>query len=202
MKKLTSIVALLLVSFAVKAQDFEPYKAFGLQVSKRFTNLNIKDSEDVELTSTGQAGRGFDVIAHYDNGVKKWFGVGVGLGISSIGSSVGGDKQLCYAVLPLRMQIKVGSLWLEPGLENRFFLWMDEGNRPNYVNSKSANTYHLAGNLGLRFKLFRGLSINAGVSASITPVISLEKVDVKYGNTYYNSIAGFVGVRYMFNQPY
>ncbi|AEV32582.1 hypothetical protein Oweho_1592 [Owenweeksia hongkongensis DSM 17368] len=202
MKKLISIVALLLVSFAVKAQDFESYKAFGLQVSKRFTNLNVKDREDVELTSTGQAGRGFDVIAHYDNGVKKWFGVGVGLGISSIGSSVGGDKQLYYAVLPLRMQIKMGSVWLEPGLENRFFLWMDEGNRPNYVNSKSANTYHLAGNLGLRFKLFRGLSINAGVSASITPVISLEKVDVKYGNTYYNSIAGFVGVRYMFNQPY
>ncbi len=176
MKNLISIAALLLVSFAVKAQDFEPYTSYGPQVTGRMID----------------GGRGFDAAFHIDRAGKKWYGVGAGLGLSARG---GGNRDLLYyAVLPVRLQIKLGMLWLEPGLENRLFLGMSDKYGQNRIDKETVNIYHLAGNVALRFKLFRGLSINAGMSFEITPA--------RDGDTNYKEATTFVGVRYMFNQPF
>lgn len=177
MKKLISIVALLLVSFAIKAQDFEPYTSYGVQVTGRMID----------------GSRGFDAVFHIDRAGKKWYGMGAGLGLSAMGG--GNSNLLYYGVLPVRLQIKLGMLWIEPGLENRLFLGMSDRYGQSRIDKETINTYHLAGNVALRFKLFRGLSISAGMSFGITPARD-------FGDTNYKTATTFVGVRYMFNQPY
>ena len=94
MKKYFSIVILLMSGFVMKAQDFEPYTSYGVQVTGKVID----------------EGRGFDAVFHIDNAGKKWYGIGAGLGLSGIG---GGNRDLLYyVVLPVRLQIKLVMLWI------------------------------------------------------------------------------------------
>lgn len=199
------MIILLAMSTVGVAQEFTPYSSFGLQLSRRFSRVNAIDNTNYYYrVNGGRPDRGFELIAQYDRGVKKWFGLGAGVGLSSIGSQVSGAKHLYYAVVPFRLQLKMGGFWVEPGIENRLFLWLNDDGNTNYVNDQTINPYHLAGTLTFRVKLFRGLSLHGGFSASLTRVIDLKGSDYsqQYGEPYYSSIAGVVGVRYIFNQPY
>lgn len=201
MKKYISIVVLLISGFVMKAQDFEPYTSYGVQVSGRFTGMNSHNTTG-NIGGGGISGRGFDAVFHVDKAGAKWFGAGAGLGLSAMGG--GGNDLLYYAVVPLRLQLKMGMLWVEPGLENRLFVGMNDRNNPDLINKETVNIYHLAGSFALRFKLFRGLSINTGLSVGITPAVDYKDTDyyAEYGDMNFTTIAGFIGVRYMFNQPY
>lgn len=205
MRKVVGFLALLLFGVVCEAQDFDSYNSYGFQMTGRFTGMNVTNaSNSVRNAASVDMGRGFDAVFHIDRAESKWFGIGAGLGISSLGISDWGGKQLYYGVIPLRLQIKLGMIWLEPGLENRFFLGINEGSRSSYIEPKTINAYHLAGVFNLRFKLFRGLSVTPGLSIGITPAVDLKDTEYAtvYGVAYYKTIAAFIGVRYMFNQPY
>lgn len=177
MKKQFFIIVLALLGFSVNAQDFQPYTSYGVQVTGKMMD----------------EGRGFDAAFHIEKAGKKWYGLGTGVGLSAVGR--GSGDFLYYAVLPVRLQIKLGMLWLEPGLENRLFLGMNDWSSQNNIDRETVNIYHLAGCFALRFKLFRGLSVNAGMSFGITPARD-------FGDSNYKTATTLVGVRYMFNQPY
>lgn len=177
MKKQFLIMVLALLGLSVNAQDFQSYTSYGVQVTGKMID----------------EGRGFDATFHIDRAGKKWYGLGTGVGLSAQGR--GSGDFLYYGVLPVRLQIKLGMLWIEPGLENRLFLGMSDRYGQSRIDKETINTYHLAGNVALRFKLFRGLSISAGMSFGITPARD-------FGDSNYKTATTLVGVRYMFNQPY
>lgn len=204
MIKTLAILILFITGLDCLAQDAKNKAIYGIQVNGKFTGMNAFNNRNgYYMVSSGEMGRGYDIVVHIDKPGAKWYGMGTGLGLSTIGIRSWGGKQMYYAVMPLRLQIKLGIVWFEPGLENRLFLGA-ENVGPDYIDKQTFQRYHLAGNFGLRFKLFRGLSVNAGLSTGITPAIDFEGTDqeVFYGDAYFNPIAAFIGVRYMFNQLY
>lgn len=202
MKKLILVaVFLLFASFSIQAQrgNFKSKVMYGPELRLNGANLIPTQEGPSSIGMKGYRSAGFDVLYTLDYSYVKWLGLGTGLGVNSI--STQNWKSYYYLSLPLRIQLKMGFFWFEPSIENRFFLSSDK--TVGGLVDEEINNYYMAIASTLRFRLYEGLSLSVGLSQSISQVAYREHSSIPEGaNTSYSSFAWFVGVRYMFNQPY
>ncbi len=200
------------------AQRFEPYSSFGIQA-----NLNLGGLQRGECDGLGPHLAEFiiqyEILGMYDYAPFKWLGVTCGLGLSTRGGE-GRDltpsnfyvpsptkKVLYYANIPVRLQFKAGFFWLEPGIDNLFFIGLNDHTDysldvPYSLEKDAVPLYQLAGHMSGRFNLFRGLSLNLGASMNFTPVANVSNPQIPDKHECYENRLFFIGVRYMFDQPY
>lgn len=208
------ILILILASTHIYGQKFKSYQAYGLQANVVIGAISAAPYDlpyPYESINTDLAGD-FDLIVNYDLGLTKWFGLGSGIGISSRSVNSPRDqyklnKNLYYLNIPVKLQLKMGFFWLEPGIENRIFLFVKDKSLPanqeeDFMSPSDINIYNLAGTIGGRFNLFRGLSLNLGFGLSLTD-IARHRLEFQPQTTVsFNNMNYFLGVRYMINQPY
>ena len=188
-------VILFSVETSAQRTRFRPYVSYGPELRLVGASMVAHPESPYEDGGGGGLTKGYDAIFNVDYGLAEWFGIGGGVGVSSVASNK------YYLIAPVKFQFKAGFFWLEPGIENKFFLGraVDKGR----LSDDDMSLYYLAGSIVGRFKLFRGLSLSVGYSKSLTEVAYYQNPDVPVGaNTSYSEFALSVGVRYMFNQPY
>lgn len=195
------VLFLICIGFGTFGQrgSFRPYVSFGPELRLNFANIEAHAEGTFSEGRSGSIGPGFDAIFTVDYGFIKWLGVSGGVGLSSVSTKYW--KPYYYVNMPVRLQIKLGPFWVEPGVENRFFV--GSGDLDWGLENGEMNTYVLYGSIAGRLKLFRGLSVSVGYSQSLTEVAYSRHSYIATGaNSSYSALAWFVGLRYMFNQPY
>jgi hypothetical protein len=199
---------LLVVSFHVSAQKFQPYHAFGFEINANVTRLNQESSSQFGPDQLfDESSLGFDVLASYDYGFTSWLGLSSGLGLSLRGGAGSSyrvgfvpqtfSRDVFYLNLPLRLQFKPFKfLWIEPGMELNTYLWHSDNNPALFQNDlipEEFKSFCLNWTAAMRFNLYRGLSLHFGMHRGLSPVYT--------GRHEYTDIGFRLGMRYLFNQP-
>lgn len=214
MKKTATIFLIAFFALPVFAQRFRPYHAFGVQANANINGLTTRYDGSLQYLPSGQMNATslrFDLLASYDYGLLKWLGIGSGIGFSIRGGAsesykTGSKKRrdIYYLNVPVTLQLKPWKfLWLEPGIETKYFIGYKDVNYSNEpFPSEDINSFDLTATAGLRFNLFTGLSLSAGYHFGLLPVAEVQLDDpFIYSQTTYKDFGAHVGVRYMFNQP-
>lgn len=216
------LVLFVLPALSLPAQKFRPYTAYGFEANLVWTAL--PGNSEVGQRFTAPAYGPFlaqdlkplmDVKFSYNYAPLKWLGLGTGAGLSVRGGegygpstvrSIGiAKKTLYYFNIPLRVQLKAGFFWLEPGLQTNVLLWMNNQNGEytiDLLQQKDCYPVQLSASLMGRFNIFRGLSLSIGHERWLTPVAKLEYENNASLSTTYYQLGWVIGLRYMINQPY
>lgn len=214
---------LILVSSVAKGQRHRPYHSFGFSVSGNYGSMASNNYYNGPLGSNIYNYNVSPGLAfNFDYAPFSWLGLNTGLGLSIRGGDKSrGSNRFNYHSwersdywlfnLPLISQIKLGNfLWLETGLELNLQL--------GHNNEAPANYYSLGYSLqstlkypflsyggigGMRFNLFRGLSIGLHLHRGLSPLSIEYPINLPYDKDQslrlYDKSVHF-SVRYMFNQ--
>ncbi len=214
--RLSSFLTLLLILGFIKlnAQNkFKPYKAYGIEVSLAYTNMTDKDgisnAPDFGPDLSTKTKFLFDVKANYDYAPLKFIGLSTGAGLSVRGGKGGGfsgfppaspELNIFYFNIPVKLQLKAGFFWIEPGLQTNILIAKSEGSSSFEFDRKDLKPINLSYSLIGRFNLSKGISLHLGYERALTPVARVESQFQQVGHTYYQ-ISWLIGFRYMINEP-
>lgn len=216
------VIALMILTASLCAQQrFRPYHAFGLEAGANYGQMKKESGRANYGPTLRQYQFNFDILASYDYAPFSWLGISSGLGVSARGGkgfddhrvsrfaseSMRNSKSIYYLNIPIKLQIKLGFVWLEPGVEHKFPFGVNSANDNSgshvvSLDRTDLKNYHLDANVGGRINFFRGLSLSLGYGWALTPLAYME--DERYPHlfqtAYYNRYY-YLRLRYMFNQP-
>jgi hypothetical protein len=201
------------------SQSFTPFHSYGVQANILYggTNADVENDSPYAYAQERDTDIGFNVSLSYNYVPLKWLGLSSGLGIHSLGvnnlqvyeNSI--DRNIYHLNIPLLINFKVGFFTFETGIDNRFFVGMtskvqgdayyhfyhNNPKKEDLLTKSDMYTYHLAGSVGGRFRIYEGLSINLGFSMSLTDIARHKTMEAPVRNIDWNNMNYFLGLRYV-----
>jgi hypothetical protein len=198
---ITSLICLIPLNTYAQAFDDRKKQSWGLEVSLNYEELWERVDGQMSYVENGVTmpyyGRMFggsfggSIGAVYQYNIWKWLGGQTGLGFRGIFTSTNqgiqnsgfsgleGTRNIYYAYVPVNLQLRpLNWVAFELGVTNNLYL----GHQDNFVSDERADypenfqTLHIEGQLGLRFWLVEGLTLNLQYADGLNPMATSSEV--------------------------